>query len=816
MSRDKNILTRIKKENQIREPLEFLLYIKKELTSFDVEYLLSVALVLIQEYEESRQSGRNERMFIEYAYYIICKTSFKSGDYSSLYDFSVNYGYYPVAKKIMDLGLISKPNIGHILSQVAIEDFLIDGKVHTLEQFNVFSDVVDDSSPSMSFLAPTSYGKSELIFKHLRKNEDKNIAGIIVPTKALIDQVYRDAKKKIQDRKIIIHDQNYDPNIDKRIFVVVTQERALRLIDDGLVFDVLYIDEAHELLNFDFRYGFSNRSLLLTRLINISRVKNPNLQEIFLSPAITSSESLKVAGSRSIISHQISNNLKLLEVDFLDIEKKNYTYDLFLGSFLWQKSFNSVSEYILEKSHDKNLHFLYRPRFIEEYSNLLSQKLPYSTEIPSEIVDLIEELKMIVHPNFKLVKYLEKGLIYLHGRIPQTIKNYLLKYVRESTFLKHFVANSVVLAGMNLPIDNLFYISGYANIRDLHNLIGRVNRLNEIFSPLNQEIGRIFIPVHFIEIERFPQNQKGNIRKKIESLRGSYKDEIKNPLLENSVITEGNMMKAEEIIHSESEIISTFDDPGFKERLLRSGAQQLLNYSEEGLQVLESRIENLKKLKSNRNLIEVIRTLFFEGFNNGDYNPQYNAERLKHEETIKYYIMFIHDLNTRSLRERIERLVAYWSSKIGEEYLIYVGQQFGEVSKETDRYNSGNNLKVYVDLDSHKSDADYLYNLAITKLQTDEDFVGHEITLLLNTMLEFDIITQEQFDELIYGTKEQDEIRILRLGISRSVYRKLKRDNQLSHIIFDKYGNAKANKELQNYISGQKGIEKFELEQYFI
>lgn len=47
--------------------------------------------------------------------------------------------------------------------------------------------------------------------------------------------------------------------------------------------------------------------------------------------------------------------------------------------------------------------------------------------------------------------------------------------------VRHFIANSVVLAGMNLPIDSLFYISGFSNLNDLYNLIGRVNRLNEIF-----------------------------------------------------------------------------------------------------------------------------------------------------------------------------------------------------------------------------------------------------------------------------------------------------------------------------------------------
>lgn len=109
------------------------------------------------------------------------------------------------------------------------------------------------------------------------------------------------------------------------------------------------------------------------------------------------------------------------------------------------------------------------------------QNLP-NIELSKELIELINELGQLVHPDFKMVKYIKKGIIYLHAKLPSNIKNYLLKYVRESNQIKHLVANSVILAGMNLPIDNLFYISGYSNLRDLYNLIGRVNRINEIFS----------------------------------------------------------------------------------------------------------------------------------------------------------------------------------------------------------------------------------------------------------------------------------------------------------------------------------------------
>ena len=91
----------------------------------------------------------------------------------------------------------------------------------------------------MLFVAPTSYGKSEIIYQHILENNELDNIGIIVPTKALIDQVFREAKKLGElNRKIITHEQNYNDS-DRRVLAIVTQERALRLIEQHLIFDSL-------------------------------------------------------------------------------------------------------------------------------------------------------------------------------------------------------------------------------------------------------------------------------------------------------------------------------------------------------------------------------------------------------------------------------------------------------------------------------------------------------------------------------------------------------------------------------------------------
>ena len=93
------------------------------------------------------------------------------------------------------------------------------------------------------------------------------------------------------------------------------------------------------------------------------------------------------------------------------------------------------------------------------------------------------------------------------------------------------VANSVILEGVNLPIDNLFILNTYdLDGKSLTNLIGRVNRLNEVFDDRNKTLAKLLPPIHFVNSEQF--NRKGGkMENKILQLGKSEKmkiDKIQN------------------------------------------------------------------------------------------------------------------------------------------------------------------------------------------------------------------------------------------------------------------------------------------------
>lgn len=607
----KRVLTRIKNKKIISNNLLTLLYEKNDLELRDAQFLYGVALLLINEFEKDHKNF----FLLDYAYNIIAKTSLKTNDFRALYDFTVNYGYYPIARKIIQLNKLPSVTLNQVFAEITIDEFSDSDRTLTFEQKNIFKKILDDNSELTSFLAPTSYGKSELIFNHIKKHPAK-VVGIIIPTKALIDQVSREAKKQGLEKKIIVHDQNYSQN-DESVLAIVTQERAIRLLEEGIIFDQLYIDEAHEMLKFNFGLKHNNRSLILARVIKLAKQRNSKIKLMYLSPVLNNSENLELSDTETIQEYRINNDLKILDIKLLGSIEENsfkrkglFQYDKYLGTFYKIGDLVNQFEYIKKVEKNKNLHYLYRPIFIEEYAEKLYQNLP-NIELSKELIELINELGQLVHPDFKMVKYIKKGIIYLHAKLPSNIKNYLLKYVRESNQIKHLVANSVILAGMNLPIDNLFYISGYSNLRDLYNLIGRVNRLNEIFSKKNHDLSKILIPVNFIEFDQFPQ--RGKMQNKVEKLRLKFNDEVKNPLLNNATIEQENKKSASKIITEETELIENFGQLKFKQKLLMAGAQQILNYTKSGIEKLQYRVENYKKnTNKDVDILDMVKQVFLK------------------------------------------------------------------------------------------------------------------------------------------------------------------------------------------------------------
>ncbi|WP_425381096.1 DEAD/DEAH box helicase [Spiroplasma endosymbiont of Polydrusus pterygomalis] len=210
------------------------------------EYLLTIAIIFLKEFDFNKNKG----IYLEFAYFIILKYSLIYKDFLPLYDFSVNFGFYPIVSTIVENNLIEFNSLINFNLKNGIQENFKNNNniIETLEQNKMRKFLFNNKiNKNISIIAPTSFGKSNLIIENIKENLKlyKKIA-IIVPTKSLLAQIYKDIKIQNLDRKIIIHDTMYQK--ENEFISILTQERALRLLNQNLFFDCLYIDEAHKIL----------------------------------------------------------------------------------------------------------------------------------------------------------------------------------------------------------------------------------------------------------------------------------------------------------------------------------------------------------------------------------------------------------------------------------------------------------------------------------------------------------------------------------------------------------------------------------------
>ncbi|PEE56867.1 DNA helicase [Bacillus cereus] len=812
-SKEKAQLTRINKIPAFKENMEKLT-LGKELTNEEKTYLLSVALLFIKSFE----ADKRHTPYLEFAYYIFLKYSTTYQDYRPLYDFAINFGFYPIAKDIQEKGLIPEMKLTDELASIKLEEYNHENYIETFEQQKMRLNLLKDDSQNISYVAPTSYGKSSLIIEHIKYNLDQNLkVGIIVPTKSLLVQTYKLVRNAELDRRIITHDEMYREDLS--FIGVLTQERALRLLEKNNVhFDILYIDEAHNLFEKD------SRSILLSRLIRHNAQKNKDQKVIYLSPLINNSNNLRLDFQSEIVEQKIAHNMKEPEIFEYRENNQILLYNRFVNEFY---SYGEIVKkgkepgyitYITSNRRNKNFIYHKAPRKIEEFSKELFLNLPF-IELKRETINLIRELEELVHKDFQMIELLKKGIIYLHGRLPEVIKEYLEYQFKQNTDLNIVIANKVILEGINLPVDNLFIMhSNGLKEKEVTNLIGRVNRLNEVFRIETNQLAKLLPSVHFLNSKYNKKNIK--MENLISKLRSNiFSDEIKNPILAEYDITkvkdEISQEKIQFIKENEDLILAdSFDElEKLKRIFIKSGLENMLSINDSYLKELQRRIGILKGNKAwiKLEVVDKVNSFYLAGFDK-DIISDFEIGRLRLEKARNYYRRHIFARKVNSLRENITETYGYFKKRIAKkETDMYIGPSYGEKPLYTENYQGGNQ-DVFVDL-ATKSDAD-LINLAIIKLKIEDDFINYKLNRLIIVLFELELISEEEYNNVVYGTNDQDKIDLIKTGLSFNLIAKLQKDDQLKNIGLDENNNLIVNVDFLEYKNSLNGFYRFEVDKY--
>ena len=741
--------------------------IGEKLSKRQYEILLAIAICFTNA-DDTNVQGLGYRIVVEY-----CN---QRRDYIPLYEIAVNKGLYPVSKFIEKHYIDdSKRNFFTEWNDAFVEQY-VSGEICRSEQQNSLVHFFESKKEdTVSVIAPTSYGKSELILSAVKEYAGRKIC-VLTSTKALLVQT----KKRIQQiskgifSKVVVHPEMYNPN-DTSCLAVLTQERLLRIFkkDPSLSFDCIIVDEAHEILE------ENSRSRTLANVIIIAQKRNPDVAFKFLTPFLTDSKNLKARYTTyDIEGFKVTEYIKTEKYYLYDL--RNHTglklYDQFLNRYLplsENRNLGFEEDVVKAYSAGKNIIYLNKPTDIEKFALALADVLP---EMDSEMIQTAcDNISNYLQPQYNLLACLRKGIIYHHGSVPDAIRIYIEDLYKKDDSVKYVITSSTLLSGVNLPAERMFILDnkrGRSNLShdSFKNLVGRVCRFSEIFNDETGNLQRLEPQIYLVFGKYFAQNANcESFLRNVAKVEQNYKDAVDNVLLSEAKIT---TMNEEELRHA-SEFIENYENgvvEDYQERYtstvsgkacIMNGITELDIFAHEAAiqqQVNGYQSENLKISDSNT-LLETIYELFIQ------YLPDNGAEslkRLENQEARNFYsMMFEWRVENKSYAEMINLFVGYWQQlyKKDKNVIVYVGQ-WGDVKR------SGSNVARYTKI--FGKDRTQLINLAIVRIKEEQDFIDNTLIKYVEVLYDLELIEDNFYARIKYGTDDERAICLIKNGLSLS------------------------------------------------
>lgn len=709
-----------------------------------------------------------------------------TNDYKPLYDVSINSGLIPIAQFIEE-SIMSEQD-GNVFTEMNAaynKNFIINNIYCSLQQKKLINFYIDNNEKSLSVVAPTSYGKTDLIMSTIREAANKNIC-VITPTKSLLAQtkmrVIRDGVKKKE--KIITHPEMYTGN-EERVIAIMTQERLLRLLRhvEDLYFDYVIIDEAHGLLRDD------GRNQLLASVILVLEKRNQNTIFKFLTPFLCEANNIKVRYADYVLkTYKVDEYVKTEKFYIAEMRdnrtKRLALYDQFMNSFYdlnYPMEIKTEWEFVKKYSYKKNIVYLNKPKDIEKLIDIIN--LEAEEYIVADIEKACKNIAEYVHPKYRMIQALRKGVIYHHGAVPEPIRMYVEKLYTNIESIKYVITTSTLLEGVNLPADKMFILDnkkgkGKLKPSDFKNLIGRVCRFSQIFNPETGSLSRLEPIIYLVAGKYFSSN--ANVNDFISDsmyVERKFQDKIENVLLEKTVITEENKEKfdsAREFVENyENGIIENYNLRKTKTDIGRSCflnniSEMDIFENEDYLEEYEKRIKEEKKLiETTNDLFLVLYEMFFSKIEDD------RIKRFEYEETRNFYKMFMDwRITNTSLNQMVSSFMKYWKKLLqdkNKEKLVFVGR-WGDVTRNGP-------IPLWVDLESKTENQ--LVNLAIVRIKEEQDFLDNVVIKYVEVLNDMEMIDENLYLNIKYGTNDRRIITCTKNGISLS----------LSKIIVEKYYN---------------------------
>ena len=427
-----------------------------------------------------------------------------------------------------------------------------DDLIFTDSQFELYTKI--SNSKHFSFSGPTSMGKSFIIKSFIRKvvgNKPPENIVIMVPTRALINQFSIDLNKEL---KVILEHYNYtvatNSNVaelpsesQQRYIFVLTPERLLSYLSQkkNPSFAYLFVDEAHKLAA-----DKDARAVTAYSAISKSLKQNKNLNLYFASPNVSNPEVfLKLFKKDESLNYKTKETPVSQNLFYVDMTQNKATH--YLGEEQYQFDSDTIKNAeniydVLSALGGKTNNIVYcssRFEAVDKAEKMFGHFQQREATKSNNIKKVIRQIKEYIHKDYYLADFLNKGIAYHFGNLPQIIRNKVEALFKDRE-IGYVFCTSTLLEGVNMPAKNVFILNNKNGRNDFQpidfwNLAGRAGRLRYELS------GNIIC---------LKENDK--VWKKPENLLENKNDIILNPSVENYI--DKKLKKIEQLLNENSEI----------------------------------------------------------------------------------------------------------------------------------------------------------------------------------------------------------------------------------------------------------------------
>lgn len=322
------------------------------------------------------------------------------------------------------------------------------------------------------FSAPTSFGKTFVVFEYIAREQPKNVV-LIVPTLALVDEYKQKILKKYRnsflDYKIytsIDIEKEYD--FEHKNLFILTHDRVVNedVISIFSEIDFLVIDEVYKL-----KTDFNNDRVLILNLA-YKFLMEKSRKYLLLAPFLKEVRNIdKIENKPLFFSSNFSPVVnKVIERRIVD-EKDRYL---------------ETVKIVNELENTKRLVYFHT---VYSLNKFLSEKFEFNIKIgKSRILDeFIEWASKEIHEEWSVLRALNKGILVHHGQLPLGIRMLQLELFDDiDSGYNIMLCTSTLLEGVNTACENIIITKPARNKTkfdafDFFNLIGRTGRLCQYY-----------------------------------------------------------------------------------------------------------------------------------------------------------------------------------------------------------------------------------------------------------------------------------------------------------------------------------------------